>query len=268
MNYKYRAIALLLLLGCTSARAEFTRSDRDTILLDFGIASAAMTAWGIARWDWLQHSPKIQREGWFGRDTHAGGADKTGHFFMSYVLADMLYLDFKRHRVEDPARTAALTALATMTLLEIGDATSSKYGFSTEDLVADAAGVFASWFLASHPKWDRVVDIRMEYWPSAGFRASDDIASDYSGMRHLLAISADVIPKLRHTPLRFLEFQTGYYTRGFRTFDEPLENGPERHLYAGVGISLPSLFGGNPISKKVFTYLQFPNLNLSVNRQF
>ncbi len=252
-----------MLFGITTAKAEFSRSDKDTVLLDFSVASAAMTAWGIARWDWFQHSPKIKSEGWFGRDTHAGGADKTGHFFMSYLLADLLHKDFKQNGVQKPAKTAALTALATMTLLEVGDATSSKYGFSTEDLIADAAGVLASWFLASHPAWDRAIDIRMEYWPSAGFELSGDLASDYSGMRHLVAVRADVIPAFSATPFQWLEFQAGYYTRGFRSFDEPLRGGPERHIYAGIGLNLPALFAKNTLAKNVFTYLQPPNLNLS-----
>jgi hypothetical protein len=268
MKYHCSAILLLVVLGCSNAHADFNGSNKDTVLLDFSVASAAMTVWGIAQWDWFQHKPRLKREGWFGRDTHAGGADKTGHFFMSYVLADLLYLDFKKNNVHRPARTAALTALATMTLLEVGDATSSKYGFSTEDFIADAAGVLASWFLASHPQWDRVVDIRMEYWPSAGFELDGDIASDYSGMKHLIAVRADAIPALKQTPLRWLEFQTGYYTRGFRSFDKPSEHGPERHLYAGVGISLPTLFDSNSLAKRVLTYLQPPALNLSVSHQF
>jgi len=194
-----------------------------------------MTAWGIARWDWFRHSPKFKREGWFGMDTHAGGADKTGHFYMSYVLSDTLLWDFKRNGVRNPERNAALGALAAMTLLEIGDATSSKYGFSHEDFIADAGGVLASWWLAKNPAWDDLIDIRMEYWPSAGFNVKEDAASDYTGMKHLLAFSGAAIPMFQETPLQWLELQTGYYTRGFRSFDTPLENGPERHLFVGVG---------------------------------
>ncbi|MEM7255755.1 MAG: DUF2279 domain-containing protein [Pseudomonadota bacterium] len=268
MKFTGCVVVLIILLGLPTAHADFNGRDKDTVLLDFSVASAAMTAWGIARWDWFQHSPKIQHEGWFGRDTHAGGADKTGHFFMSYVLSDLLLKDFKHKGVHKPAKTAALTALATMTLLEVGDATSSKYGFSTEDLMANAAGVLASWFLATHPEWDRAIDIRMEYWPSAGFELSGDVASDYSGMRHLIAVRADAIAQLPRIPFRWLEFQAGYYTRGFRSFDEPMAGGPERHVYAGIGVNLPELFAKNKLAKNVFTYLQPPNLNVSTSHRF
>ncbi len=266
----FKAVLFFMLLAVGSiARADFTGQQRDTVLLDFGLSAGAITAWGISRWGWFQYSPRIQREGWFDKNTHAGGADKTGHFYMSYVLADVLHWDFRRNGVKHPARTAALTAMATMTLLEFGDATSSKYGFSTEDLIADAGGVLASWFLATHPKWDELIDIRMEYWPSAGFDLGKDASSDYSGMRHLLAFKPGAIPALSATPLRWLELQTGYYTRGFRSYDDAdLQSNPQRHLYVGVGLSLPSLFKSRPVARTVFNYLQPPGFNLSASYNF
>lgn len=246
----------------------FSRSDRDTIALDVGIASGLMTAWGIARWDWFRHSPKFKREGWFGVDTHAGGADKTGHFYMSYLLSDALLWDFKRNGVRNPERNAALGALAAMTLLEIGDATSSKYGFSHEDFIADAGGVLASWWLAKNPRLDDLIDIRMEYWPSDGFNVKEDAASDYTGMKHLLAFSGNAIPMFKETPLQWLELQTGYYTRGFRSFDTQLENGPERHFFVGVGLSLPTLFKNNRALRTISSYLQTPHLQTHTSWQF
>ena len=262
-------LVIHLLVLASVAKADFPQRQKDTILLDFGLSAGAMTAWGISRWGWFQHSPKVQREGWFAKDTHAGGADKTGHFFMSYVLADVLNWDFNRNGVKNPERTAALTAMAAMTLLEVGDATSSKYGFSMEDLVADAGGVLASWFLATHPQWDDLIDIRMEYWPSAGFDLGKDASSDYSGMRHLLAFKSSGIPALSTTPLRWFELQTGYYTRGFRSYDDAaLRDNPERHLYVGVGLSIPELFGKRPAARTVFSYIQPPNFNLSTSYRF
>jgi hypothetical protein len=262
------SISFALAIFSSSLHAQSPSKSRDTVLLGFSTTAGAMTAWGIARWGWFQHSPKFKREGWFGANTHAGGADKTGHFYMSYALADLLLWDFRRQGVNKPEKTAALTALATMTLLEIGDATSSKYGFSFEDLIADAGGVLASWALATNPQLDELIDIRMEYWPSAGFDLTEDAASDYSGMRHLIALKGDAIERFSNTPLRWLELQTGYYTRGFRSFDRPLENGPERHVYVGVGISLPTVFKRHKAARTFFSYLQPPNLNLSTSYQF
>lgn len=257
-------LSLILMCLCKTVVADnqaYTSvSGKHTVALDFGLAAGFITSWGISRWGWFQHSPKIKREGWFGKDTHAGGADKTGHFYMSYVLSDILLWDFRRNGVTNPERTAALTALAAMTVLEIGDATSSKYGFSYEDFVANTGGVLASWWLAKNPQIDRLLDIRMEYWPSDGFSIEEDAASDYTGMKHLIALRGDAISRLEHTPLRWLELQAGYYTRGFRTYDTPLENGPERHLFVGVGLSLPALLKRNKTATTLATYLQTPLL--------
>ena len=65
-----------------------------------------------------------------------------------------IFTGIRRHGVKHPERKAALAAMTAMTLVEIGDATSDKFGFSGEDLIADAMGVAASWWLASNPVWD------------------------------------------------------------------------------------------------------------------
>jgi len=179
---------------------------------------------------------------------------------MSYVLSELFLLDFRRHGVKNPERKAAFSAMAAMTLVELGDATSDKFGASGEDLLADAIGVAASWWLATNPVWDNRIDIRMEYWPSNGFNLKNDAVSDYSGMKHLVALRAEGFDMFRHTPLKWLELQAGYYTRGFRTFDE--QEVPTRHTYIGLGISLPVLLGKNSIAGKAFSYVQLPGLNV------
>jgi len=236
------------------------------VALDLSIATLGITAWGIAQWGWFTQTPVFKREGWFGADTSSGGADKTGHLYMSYVLSELFLLDFRRHGVKNPERKAAFSAMAAMTLVELGDATSDKFGASGEDLLADAIGVAASWWLATNPVWDNRIDIRMEYWPSNGFNLKNDAVSDYSGMKHLVALRAEGFDMFRHTPLKWLELQAGYYTRGFRTFDE--QEVPTRHTYIGLGISLPVLLGKNSIAGKAFSYVQLPGLNVEADHQF
>ncbi len=246
--------------------AEDQKNLKGVVALDLSLATFAITTWGISQWGWLKHSPVAKREGWFAEDTHAGGADKTGHLYMSYLLSELLMMDFKRHGVRHPERKAALSALAAMTVLEIGDATSSKYGFSSEDFIADAVGVAASWWLASNPVWDDRIDLRMEYWPTSGYNLKNDAASDYSGMKHLVALKADGFNTFKNTPFKWLELQAGYYTRGFRTFDK--QSSPSRHAYLGLGISLPVLAGKSTKLSKLFTYIQPPGLYLEVDKQF
>ncbi len=245
---------------------EYQPEYQGVVALDLSIASMAISAWGISQWGWFKHSPVAKTEEWFGKNTSSGGADKTGHLYMSYVLSELFLWDFRRHGVKKPERKAALSALAAMTLVELGDATSDKFGFSSEDLVADALGVAASWWLGSNPVWNDRIDLRMEYWPSNGYNLKNDAVSDYSGMKHLIALRADGFQSLRNTPMKWLELQAGYYTRGFRTFDE--EDRPTRHTYVGLGISLPVLAGKNSKAGKILSYIQPPGFYLEADKEF
>lgn len=272
-----KCLGTLLLSVCLthSAQAESGLNDKPAdqqtafngvVALDLSLATMAISTWGISQWGWFKHLPVAKREGWFGKDTHAGGADKTGHFYMSYIMSEFFLSDFRRHGVKGAEGKAALSALAAMTLVELGDATSDKYGFSGEDLLADALGVAASWWLGSNPVWDDRIDIRMEYWPSNGYNLKNDAVSDYSGMKHLVALRADGFDSLRNTPLKWLELQAGYYTRGFRTFDEQTQ--PTRHTYVGLGISLPVLAGKNTRIAKVLSYVQPPGFYVQADKEF
>ena len=257
-------LTLTSLAGCASLQ---TPQDR-AVARDFGIAAGACTAWGVTKWDWFKYPPVFKNEGWVGPDTHAGGADKTGHLYTSYLLTEGLLWDFKRQQVNNPEDKAALAAMGAMTLIEIGDATSSKYGFSGEDLVSDALGVGASWWLSKNPEWGDRIDLRMEYWPSPGFSGKYDAAADYSGMKHLVAIKGDGFQRLKGTPLEYLELQAGYYTRGFRTYDKGHWDKPERHTYVGVGLNLPRIFGKDTVAGTLFKYYQPPHTYVDVDNQF
>jgi len=244
----------------------YPANPNSVVAIDLSLATLAISSWGISQWGWFKHSPVAKREGWFGKDTHAGGADKTGHFYMSYMLSELFLLDFKRHGVTNPETKAALAAMTAMTLVELGDATSDKYGFSSEDLIANTLGVASSWWLGTNPVWDNRIDIRMEYWPSNGYNVQNDAVSDYSGMKHLVALRADGFQSLQNTPFKWLELQAGYYTRGFRTFDNQAQ--PTRHTYMGLGISLPVVAGKKTKLGKLLSYVQPPGFYVEVDKQF
>lgn len=252
-NFTLIAIAYLTLVGCSP----LTTKDNKVIVRDTALASAAFTAWGVDKWDWFQSSPHLDSEGWFGKNTATGGSDKLGHFYGSYLLADAMHWDFKRHNIPHAASKAALASFAAMTVIEIGDSTSAKYGFSHEDLTMDALGATASWWLATHPDWDRKVDLRFEYWPSKGFNAHKDAVADYSGMKQLIAIKGDGFAALQDTPLEYLELHTGYYTRGYRSYDKGHYE-KQRNSYVGIGINMAKLFGKDQRFSRVFEYYQVP----------
>ena len=258
------SLSLLALNGC----AMLETPQEKVVARDFGLAAGAFTAWGVSKWDWFKYSPKFHKEGWFGADTHAGGADKMGHLYMSYLLSESMVWDFKRNGVENAEDNAAMASMAAMTLIEVGDSTSHKFGFSGEDLLADAVGVGASWFLSKNPDWGDKIDLRMEYLPSPGFSGKFDAAADYSGMKHLVAIKGDGFDSLKGTPLEFLELQAGYYTRGFRTYDAGHWDKPERHTYVGVGLNLPRILGKDSVAGTFFSYYQMPKTYVATDNKF
>lgn len=261
-------LSLLTCISLLTACSQLKTPQDRVVARDVALTTGVLTAWGVSKWDWFDHPPEFKQEGWFGADTHAGGADKTGHLYFSYMLSEALVWDFKRNNVPEPENKAALAALGAMTLIEVGDATSSKHGFSGEDWLADAVGVGASWWLSKNPQWGEKIDLRMEYWPSPGFEGDYDAAADYSGMKHLVAIKGDGFDALRGTPLEFFEIQAGYYTRGFRSYDEGHFDKPTRHTYVGLGLNLPRILGKDSALGTFFQYYQPPNTYLEADHEF
>ena len=60
---------------------------------------------------------------------------------------------------------------------------------------------------------------------------------------------------LKQTPLSLVEFQVGYYSRGYRSYDTVEES---QHVYVGIGISLADLARRSEINilKNTFEFYQ------------
>jgi hypothetical protein len=184
-------------------------------------------------------------EGWFGRNTYAGGADKAGHAFFTYAGARLLTRGFEALG-NDPGRALRLgtwTSLGVMTAVEVVDGFSKKFRFSMEDAVANAAGAAFAVLAEMDPRVDALLDFRLLYRRSDDARrvgGADPIA-DYSGQTFLLAVKANGVPRLREVPVaRYLEFQVGYNTRGYEPNDG-VKIDPHRRIYYGIGINLSRL---------------------------
>ena len=223
------------------------------------IGMGLITAWGVWRWDWFERDFHFKNEHGFSRRSSTGGADKTGHFILGYLTSDIFAW---RLRTEGYSRAAAYTwgALGSILVnlwLEVGDGT-SDYGFSNEDLVADVLGASASLLLGVCQPCDDLIDIRIQYWPTSNYVKSGSLVGDYSGMKHLAAFKLSGVPYVKQTPLRYLEAHVGFYSRGFRSFDD--EDDPRRVVYGAVAINLAELF--HPIAPEAlvtaFEYYQFP----------
>ena len=236
----------------------------DKVLYSNLAAFGGIAAWGVLKWDYFQSAPKADSEGWFGRDTDHGGADKLGHLWVAYTASHALGALYRHwgYDEREAGRLGALSALGLTTAMEVGDSMSDKYGFSYEDALMNAAGAGLGYLLWSQPALARWIDLRAEWRPDLG--ASDPF-TDYENLKYLAALKLEAVEGLRTSPLRFVEIHAGYYTRGY---DEPRAGGPERNLYVGVGLNLSQLLreAGHPKVGRVFNYLQVPYTSVSARK--
>jgi hypothetical protein len=226
------------------------------LIVDHLMVDSLIALWGTKYWKWTTQAEHIHHEPWFNKDSETGGSDKTGHFYMTYLLSRVLSsrMQDRGYSLQSASLAGALSGLLSMTLLEVGDGT-SPYGFSTEDLISDTLGATLAYFIRSNPTIDDFIDIRLEYMPTASYVNGGDNTTDYSGMRHLVAFKLSGFDKLKNSYLSLIEFQAGFYSRGYRSYDTVPKS---QHVYVGIGISLSDIARRTNINvlKNLFEFYQ------------
>ncbi len=208
-----------------------------------GGSAAAVFAYGRRNWwqDGFDGRFKTVDEGWFDQDTYAGGADKLGHAYFTYLGARLLKPAFvwAGHSPEAATGLGVGTALGMLTAVEVIDAYSRRWRFSREDALMNAAGAGLAWLFESRPELDRILDLRLLYRPSSGrWRGGFDPVGDYSGQTYLLVAKATGLRGLEaHPLLRYLELTAGYGSRGY----DPPAAEKSRHVYVGISLNLTEL---------------------------
>ncbi|MCD4720790.1 MAG: YfiM family protein [Desulfobacula sp.] len=222
---------------------------------------AAITAWGIANWDYFENDPKKGSEGWFLKDTDEGGADKCAHFYFSYTLSHILSDTFDHwgYSSEKAALLGSFSSFAMMSYMEFGDSF-SNYGFSHEDFFMNLLGCTAGYLLYANPNLSKKIDFRIEYIPTFN---QIDFFSDYNNMKFLMAVKLGGFESLKNTYAEYIEFHLGYYTRGYSD-----DINKERNIYIGIGINLSKIFTNFSMTKtaKVFNYYQLPYTYISIDK--
>lgn len=223
------------------------RSCRTAIVAGSVAASAAVS---VAAW-WSQgftSNFSVASEGWFGKDTYAGGIDKLGHAF-SFYLATRLgtrALDWAQVPQQEAVRMAAGVAFGFGLGVEILDglSRSGQYGFSWQDLAMNTLGIGLGAAMESYPALDRYVAFRWMYSP-AGRQDSW-----YDHHTYLLALRLSGFDAIGpDNPLRYVELVAGYGAKGFRSdFDYSQEDLRRRTIYVGVALDLTEL-----LERTVFT---------------
>jgi hypothetical protein len=235
----------------------------------FLAATSGILAVGFLQWDWGKGSKyKFYNERFFEQNTKEGGADKLGHAYATYVVADAFtyYLENKYLYSKNYAiALGSLSSLFLFTLIEVGDGTSG-YGFSYEDLVADAAGAALSALFSYYPNLSKIFNFRLEVAPN--FKQPTAFLDNYEKSKFVFSVKLDGIDYLNKIyGLNFLEIYTSYYTRGYQNYP----NNPSKHkrnysigLALNVSNILTTLYGtNNKIVDTTFKYYQVPNLYIA-----
>jgi hypothetical protein len=271
---RWLALLLALLLMHAPAMGQLSYSlsswaeDLKATKWESGITLAGITTIGLTSWNWGSNmSFNANPEGWFGKETGSGGTDKLGHAFTSYALTNVLADRLVREgrSPERAALSAALTAQALMLYVEIFDGFSDDHGFAREDVVVNLLGTGLAYARTVNPRLREILDFRIEYLASGykGFRPF----SDYAGQKFLVAVKLSGFDAFKNTPLRYLELQTGYYTRGFSKQELAVGLERSRHSFVGVGVNLNELLFGRRTeqetelkngSRLFFEHIQIP----------
>jgi hypothetical protein len=191
---------------------------------------AAVIANSIIGYD-TKHGFRIHEEGWFGRDTTNGGADKASHL-TDYFVITHIYEDV--YKMMGYSEKAAILwgfglAVATGVANEVTDGF-TKHGFSWEDVAMDAAGATAASLVSvTHTK--DLFGMRVSHVPGSSY-THDVYSADLklSGLGKRLDLNIG--------PLRWLLFSVTYGSKGYRV-TPPIDQ--QRQLGFEIGLNLQQI---------------------------
>jgi len=208
--------------------------------------------------DGNHESYHIGNEGWFGQNTHFGGADKGAHFVDYYIVSKEFAKLFVvlGHKPENARWLAAGVSVLTGLVTEIGDG-QNKYGFSYQDLVMDIGGALSAALINAAGIEDLV-----------GFRrgiVSFDNCCHYSNEIYTADLHLAGVARrlgLNIGPLKYLYLSTTYGTKGY-----PGESGTQRELGFEVGLNFSQMLDDLNVRRQtwwgyglhvVFDNIRFP----------
>lgn len=197
---------------------------------------ALITYTGFKDWKWGSASFRFNSEGWFGMRTGSGGLDKLGHIYGPYMTSELLYWRLRATHHDHWVQSLYPPLFATLLYqyIELFDGYSVDHGYSYEDTIMDSVGVTLSFLRHQFPRFGKLVDYRLFYYPSGGRSFQPMI--DYEGQKFFGALKLAGVPGLQRTPFRYFELLAGYYTRGFPRYAHADER--SAHFVLGVGLSL------------------------------
>ncbi len=210
----------------------------------------------------------------FGVDGYAGGADKLGHAWTGYLLsrATTGFLTTAGWPRLESSIVAASISQVFFTLSEFEDAL--IYQFEISDVIANVAGAAFAVLMVNVPAVDRLLDFRLEYFPSRDYRrtvredGNIDFFQDYSGQSYQLAVHLDAIPRMPRV-LQFADVVVGFESRHYSPMRADPLVAPTQRLYLGVSLNLQHVLGalfcdstGRRIGHHIAEYVSLPYTTL------
>jgi hypothetical protein len=202
------------------------------------VAIGSVTANSLVAYD-TNHPFRVHQEGWFGKDTVNGGADKASHLTDYYVVASLFEDAYKMIGFSE--RQAILMglglAVATGLANEVSDGF-TRHGFSWEDLAMDSAGAVAA-SVVSLTRTRDLFSMRTSHLPSSTY--NDDVYSadfKFAGLGQRLGVNLG--------PLRWLLFSVTYGTKGYR---ETSGIDKQRQLGFEIGLNLQQILFDLKVSR-------------------
>jgi hypothetical protein len=242
----------------------------DTVLTTTGALVIGTFYAASGLWEFEHLDFHFQGDGWFGRDTYAGGADKVSHFSISATVSRelaLLYDSFGVTRTQSAAWAFGITAF-TGFMVEIGDGL-SPYGFSWQDLTVDVLGSGMGVFLTRHGLND-VFGVRVGKVPTdepvsheERYLGSHYGTEIYSGDFKLAGLARRW--KIEPSVARFLLFSVTYQTKGY----DYVPTLPDKQRLVGfeLGINFPEVLAAVGVPEttwwglalyKVFNFFRIP----------
>jgi len=223
------------------------------------------------KWEW-------KREGFFGKNTYAGGADKFGHFYASYVefrtMVSLYELIGIKH--DNALLLSALAIFLLSTGVEMIDAF-TPYGFSYEDVVFNSFGLGLGYVTEKYPKIDSLIGYRLDYFPSSTYLEMEKgtglvkkyirLVNDYNGMIFFLDFKfAGMGERISNSALKYFLFGLNYNSIDYSPSGDNKQRNIGFHVGLNVPVILKSIFNKNNCavrSSSTFAkFYAFPFTNL------
>jgi hypothetical protein len=215
----------------------------------FALTYATIGTWAYFAWFYGKKGtdhPLYTLEG-FGVNTYAGGADKCGHFWGSYMLSRVTTeaLVAGGWRRLPSSLVAVGISQVIFTLSEVKD--SFIYQFEYGDIIANVSGAGFALLTENVPIIDRLFDFRLQYIPSREYlhllrHGNIDGFQDYSGQSYMLAMHLSGIPGFVDQPWgwwgRYVDVVLGFETRNYAPQPDDLTQPRYQRLYGGIALNM------------------------------